>query len=214
MTVFCDLDGTLIDSSARHAALLRALLSEDFPEVPFTLEDYLAQKAEGLSTRDYLLKKGLDRVEAQRISGGWVQHIEDRAYLESNTIYPDALAFLELQRVAGRRIIFVSARRNGDALMDTLRRLSIISFAERVLIVPPIHAAQGKAEGILRFARAGDCLVGDTEADMDCAAAVGIRGFALNRGFRSRAYWDRRGLESYPNLMVVRDKIEEWKRNE
>ena len=208
MTVFCDLDGTLIDSSARHAALLRALLSAELSAPPFPPEDYLARKADGLSTRDYLLEKGLDCAAAQRISGEWVRHIEDRVYLESDALYPDALPFLETQQSAGRRIVFVSARRDGEALMDTLRRLAIIGYADRVLIVPPAHAAQAKAERICPLAGAGDCLVGDTEADMDCAAAAGIRGFVLNRGFRSRAYWDRRGLESYPDLTRISEIIE------
>lgn len=211
MTIFCDLDGTLIDSSVRHIVLLKDLLSAYFSVVPFSVEDYLDRKTDGINTKTYLFEKGIDRVTAQMIAAAWAEHIEDDNYLETDTLYSDALPFLRAQKSSNRRVVFVSARKNETALQDTLERLQILKFADQLIIVSPSHAAQNKELQIKPIARLGDCFIGDTEVDIECATAVGLQGFALNRGFRSKAYWDRCKTVSYSNLSQICEQIEKMR---
>lgn len=51
MTLYCDVDGTLLDSSARHEKLLRDLLAVRGLAWPAAAPDYMRYKADGHSTK-------------------------------------------------------------------------------------------------------------------------------------------------------------------
>ena len=55
MTLYCDVDGTLLDSSARHEKLLRDLLAARGLFWPAAAPDYLRYKADGHSTKAWLM---------------------------------------------------------------------------------------------------------------------------------------------------------------
>ena len=58
MTLYCDVDGTLLDSSARHEKLLRDLLAARGLLWPAAAPDYLRYKADGHSTKAWLMLAG------------------------------------------------------------------------------------------------------------------------------------------------------------
>jgi len=207
MIVFCDLDGTLIDSSERHIVLLDFLLKEHshksgMPEL-WSLDDYLPFKAAGQNTTSYLLKHGVPVSLAEEIAFAWRNHIEDADYLELDTVYSDTFAFLKEIISAGHTIAYVSARKNKEGLKNTLKRLCLQEFAKEIYIVDPAHAAQEKADALRDCSCEQGVFIGDTEADWNCAMLAGIPCVVLNRGFRSKSYWDHRGVESYGDLASV-----------
>ena len=203
MTLYCDVDGTLLDSSARHEALLRDLFREDGLTWPAAAPDYLTYKADGHSTRAWLLEAGLPEAQAADIAARWQAKIETPPYLAMDRAYPDAIPFLQAVHGQGDAVVLVSARQDADALRDTLARCALLPLVEELLVVLPVHAADEKAARLRGKIDPGDVLVGDTEADLNAARQLGLPCYLLDRGFRSRRYWQRQGVESYGSLSAV-----------
>ena len=174
MTVYCDVDGTLLDSSARHTRLLQDLLQQDGCLWPENAPDYLTYKADGHSTRAWLETAGFSPEQAAGLAARWQA-----------------------------QIVLISARQNPEALRKTLADCGLLPLVEELLVVPPRHAAGEKAARLRPRIRPGDCMVGDTEADLRAAQQLGIPCYLLNRGFRSRRYWQQQGLHAWDDLPAV-----------
>lgn len=207
MTLYCDVDGTLLDSSARHTVLLRDLFREEGLAWPAAAPDYLAYKADGHSTRAWLLEAGLTEEQAADLATRWQARIETPPYLALDRAYPDAIPFLQAVRGQGNAVVLVSARQDADALRDTLERCGLLPLAEELLVVPPVHAADEKAARLRGRIAPGDVMVGDTEADLNAARQLELPCYLLDRGFRSRRYWQQQGIKSYGSLPAVWDAM-------
>lgn len=203
MTLYCDVDGTLLDSSARHETLLRDLLREDGQPWPAEAPDYLTYKADGHSTRAWLEQAGLTPEQAADIAARWQARIETAPYLAQDRAYPDAVPFLQAVRRSGRSVVLISARQDAQALRVTLERCELLPLADELLVVPPLHAAAEKAARLQGRIAPGDWMVGDTEADQKAAEQLGLPCLVLHRGFRSRRYWQQHGVESFGSLPQV-----------
>ncbi|NQU11641.1 hypothetical protein HQ590_12680, partial [bacterium] len=75
MTVFCDLDGTLLDVSIRHHAVYRSVLQQ-WDEAPLPRDAYWALKRRGASTEAILTRSGLaPRVaDFSELFVKWIEH--------------------------------------------------------------------------------------------------------------------------------------------
>lgn len=146
MTLYCDVDGTLLDSSARHEKLLRDLLAARGLLWPAAAPDYLRYKADGHSTKAWLMLAGFAPETCAELADAWRTGIEQPEYLALDTVYPDTLPFLQAMRAAGRDVVLISARQNADALRQTLARCGILPLTVELLVVPPVHADRRKAE--------------------------------------------------------------------
>jgi phosphoglycolate phosphatase len=188
LTLFFDLDGPLLDVSARYAALHRDLLhaaglrgmSADrywerkrarVPEDEILRElgvlglakDYLRQRLELLESPDYLL---LDR------PWPWTHEV--------------------LGRLARRYpIVLVTARSSHLLLLEQLDRLDLIAFFHEILSEPARRGVdKQKARLIINYLRrhelpADGWMVGDTEADIGAGRLVGLRTAAVRTGIRT-----------------------------
>lgn len=203
MTVYCDVDGTLLDSSARHVVLLRDLFRAQGLAWPAAAPDYLAYKADGHSTRAWLLEAGLTEEQAADLAARWQERIETPPYLALDRAYPDAIPFLQAVRRQGNAVVLISARQDADALRQTLERCGLLPLVAELLVVLPVHAADEKAARLRGKINPGDVMVGDTEADINAARQLELPCYLLDRGFRSRRYWQRQGIESYGSLPAV-----------
>lgn len=205
MNLFCDLDGTLIDSSERHFALLKDILNR--MEINLNINDYMTYKRGGMNTKSYLLKKGFDDESAKLISNDWEKHIEDESYIDMDTVYSDAMPFLKKFK-SKYNIVFVSARKREGALINTLNKCGIMPFADKVIIVDVKDPAQSKSNAIVDLVTDDDVLIGDTEADYRCAMSLNIKCYILNRGFRNIEFWTKVGIESYGDLFQIGNIID------
>lgn len=205
MNLFCDLDGTLIDSSARHSALLKDILNQ--MDINLNINDYMTCKKGGMNTKSYLLQKGLDNATATLISNEWQKHIEDENYIDMDKIYDDVFPFLKKYKTK-YNIILVSARKREGALINTLNKCGIMPFAYKVIAVEANNPAQSKSNAIADLVTRDDVLVGDTEADYECAMLLKIKCYILNRGFRNIEFWTKAGIESYGDLFQIGNIID------
>lgn len=207
MTLYCDVDGTLLDSSARHEALLRDLLAARGLAWPAAAPDYLAYKADGHSTRSWLAAAGFDAAVCDELAAAWRAGIEKPEYLAMDAAYPDTLDFLRWLRQSGRRCVLISARQDAAALRDTLARCGILPLVDELLVVLPVQADRRKAELLRPRAAPGDVMLGDTEVDKNCAEQLGLPWIVLDRGFRSAAYWKAHGVAAARDLQEVKERL-------
>jgi len=209
MKIFCDLDGTIIDSSKRHVLLLERLLKDN--EIRYAKEQlalYMPCKAGGKGTRAFLTDiLGLDSRNAAQIAEKWAENIENAEYLRYDLLYDDSIAALSAMREMGD-VFFLTARKNGKGLYHTMERLGIDRYARCVFVVSPYHATDNKYEAVRAIVSHDDILIGDTEADLNAAGRLGISCYMLNRGFRSEAYWREINVKSYDGLLEVLDSIQ------
>jgi phosphoglycolate phosphatase len=186
--LFFDLDGPLLDVSARYAALHRDLLREvgakgmatdrywdrkraRVPEeeilrelgVPELAPDYLRQRRERVESADYLV---LDR------PWPWTHEV--------------------LSQLARRYpIVLVTARANHLLLLEQLDRLDLIAFFHEVLSEPARRGVDKQKARLIKdyLARqelpADGWMVGDTEADIGAGQIVGLHTAAVRSGIRN-----------------------------
>jgi len=200
MTYLLDLDGTLIDSARRHWVLMEKLLQKYCPDKAesFDAAEYMQYKADGHSGKQYLTEiLHLDVTKAGEIQKEWQVHIEDEEYLALDRLYDDTIPFLEEQKEKGDTIIYLTARQNRQGLYASLDRLDIRQYASRVIVVDPRNAKAEKIAAAQELLQAGEdlILVGDTENEYAVAQELQMPVYLLNRGFRSRKYWENHGVK-------------------
>lgn len=205
---FLDLDGTIIDSSKRHLLVLNEVLKE--LQIDLTVDKlFLEYKRDGYSTKQYLEKEqNLNKNISKQVADRWCEKIEEFAYLQHDCLYDDSIFFLEKLINKNYDIIYVTARKNREGLLDTLKQLGIRFYAEKIEIVSPFHAFEEKQSVIKKnYHGQGDIIVGDTEIEETIGQNLKIPSFVVNRGFRSKRYWDKNGIISYHSLDEIGEKI-------
>jgi len=200
MTYLLDLDGTLIDSARRHWVLMEKLLQQYCPDKAesFAAAEYMQYKADGHSGKQYLTEiLHLDEAKVGEIQKEWQEHIEDEEYLALDRLYDDTIPFLEEQKEKGDTIIYLTARQNRRGLYASLDRLDIRKYASRVIVVDPRKAKAEKIAAAQELLQAGEdlILVGDTENEYAVAQELQLPVYLLNRGFRSKNYWETHGVK-------------------
>jgi len=209
-----DLDGTVIDSGKRHADVMSGILDSGNPEyadgkprTDFNADEYLAYKSDGHSGKEYLKEiMGLTPSSADDIQRAWTEQIEFSAYLNKDRLYEDTIFFLNnIYESAG--VVFLTARRNVDGLKGELRRLCLDAYADYTIVADPFDAVAQKEKAYIALKKmypdASFTIVGDTENEYEMALKNKIECRLLNRGFRSRKFWNDRKVRSYDDLIAV-----------
>ncbi|MCF0128819.1 MAG: HAD family hydrolase [Pseudobutyrivibrio sp.] len=210
MTFVVDLDGTLIDSTARHHVLMKKLLTEKGLVDGFDARGFMDFKAKGNPGISYLTKVlGLEEAVAKEVLAAWGKAIETEEYIRLDVLYEDAVPFLEKCLESGHEVYYLSARQDSELLVKELKILGIYDYAKEVIVVDPACAGEKKQQAVRKLLDTGisheDILmVGDSENEWKTAQAVGVQAIILNRGFRNGNYWDRLGVASLSGL----DEIE------
>lgn len=205
MNIIFDLDGTLIDSFHRHYVVLyNALKYFDVSDIGWLDEQvFRFCKRNGKSTELYLRgHSGLEDSDIESLIDYWKSHIEDIEILKYDCLFGDTWECLDILK-NNHDLFFLSSRSIPENLEAEMRWLGIDKFVKESYIVSPPQATEKKYDRLKNFDRRDAIFVGDTEMDYDAANKSGIPFVALNRGFRSRAYWDSIKVKSYSNLRSV-----------
>lgn len=208
---FVDLDGTLIDSKARHISVLQMVFDE-FLIKNTSVNDFVQYKSNGFSTKDYLENiLQITPVTAEKISLRWMELIEVNEEIAKDVWYEDALSFLTFLKKNKYYVIVVSARKNKDGLLKFIEKSQINDLLDEIIVVSPVEAKENKEKYILQSLRDINIVVGDTEADY--VEDVRIKNFLLNRGFRSKKYWEEKNIKSFDSLLEVIFEIQKGDHN-
>jgi len=190
--ILFDLDGTLIDVSARHYSLYRSAISEQGVEA-LPRDEYWRHRRGGQSTIDLLA--ATPGVDIERFTEAWMEGIERPDWLSLDEPYEGVVEIIKALQPA-YQLVLITLRRDRVALIDQLDSLRLTGYFTDVIchgpeLVKSKHLLQGIAE-----LTPGGYAVGDTEADIELAAETGRRAICLSYGVRSGCYLAGRGAET------------------
>lgn len=191
-----DLDGTLIDSKKRHWLLMKKILKKhNIKLLNNFAQSYMEYKADGSSGLTYLNEvMGLSHKVAKEIQSEWTEQIENDEWLKYDTLYDDAIP--TIRRLKGD-IRFLTIRENVQGLKNELNRFALSNFETIIL-----SHKERKSNALKKMDK--ECImIGDTEIDLYAANDLGCAYYILNRGFRSKRYWDAHGVKSYADLSLL-----------
>lgn len=195
-----DLDGTILDSTQRHTVVLKDILLDLNQNI--SLQDYLEYKREGFNTESYLIHKGINTDFAKIISKKWMQLIEKESYLNLDNLYFDSLPFLE-KSFTDFDLILITARNNSAMAFSQIKKLGINKYFKYIFVVNNGAKSSASKVDILRTYNPL-VIIGDTEVDYETAVSLNIKFHGLNRGFRSKLFWQQKGIDNtYDTLLKI-----------
>jgi phosphoglycolate phosphatase-like HAD superfamily hydrolase len=194
MIIGLDLDGTLLDSRARHVeALRRAAAALSISISNDIAESYLELKRNGQNGRQALEVLGVPR--SREITKIWVEIIESRDLLSLDRPYPNALDGLREAIHRGHAFVLATCRQDSSAVLDQISGFGLEQLLDSVHVIDPRSHCRTKAAATREFRL--EAIAGDTEVDHQWAIESGARFYASAYGFRSREFWARMNVRSY-----------------
>lgn len=222
-TVFCDLDGPLIDVSGRYYKTYRLAIDrtvehyqrqgELIPVSPMRQERFWHLKLERIPDEDIAQMTGFTSEQIDFFLATVRELVNQPKLLEFDRLQPWAMSALKQLHQAGVQLSLVTLRAH-DQAVQMLKRFGIYHYfasiqgstdefaaydnyahsKTAILSKTMSSMALGESESLW--------MIGDTEADILSAKALGVKSIALSCGMRSRAYLQR--LEPY----IVLDDLE------
>lgn len=190
-TLYIDLDGTLIDVQRRHyRAYADALRELDLQPCP--QHNYWSQRQDGAKNIDLI--GDVDEAMRQAFLSRWLTLVESPLYLRLDTPLPAARRTLARLTVP-HELVLVTLRRDRGALLMQLDDFALAKFFSAVHCCDEVRSAHAKPV-IIRLAgrvEADAVVVGDSEADVQAARALGISSICVTTGVRSRRFLEDLG---------------------
>ncbi|WP_159884938.1 HAD family hydrolase [Paenibacillus puerhi] len=206
--IYMDLDGTLLDVWPRYYSVMKQFV--EHLEQPFpSLEEYKQLKLTKIQDADIL--QTIFQDDPERISELLPSYtVWKRRMLEQEELLRLDSPIGSLEAFAQRagpayKLQLISIRRNPGRAMRQLERLQLIGWFDRIEFISPSGASNPKGELIHERAAPDDLFIGDSETDIACGAALGLRTFHVGTGLRSFDYATRAGkaiqLETYADVL-------------
>lgn len=183
-----DLDGPILDVSAKYAAVYERFLGErGAPRLP--REAYWRLKRAGLPARAVLEASGADRmVDPDALTSYTREVIETEPFLALDRPFPDVAPTLAHLLSRGDRLVLVTLRRSAPGVELQLSAHGLAALFHDVLVVGKgSGSAEDKRDAVLERGIAvgqEDTFVGDTELDVRAARLLGVRAIAVTSGLR------------------------------
>ncbi len=186
-TLVFDLDGTLLDVSARHhhvySTICRSLGGE-----PLARDEYWNLKRQRTGWPEILALSGLSGAEVATFEATFAELIELPDSLGFDMLFPETIPVLT-RLAAAYRCTLVSLRRSATALRAQLAVFALTPFFDAIQSAAPGgDPAFEKARLIRKTVPADDpaVVIGDTEADVAAANVLGYLSIAVSSGIRDR----------------------------
>jgi phosphoglycolate phosphatase-like HAD superfamily hydrolase len=186
--LFLDLDGPLLDVSARYYRAYRQIIARRGGRPIFPIR-YWRLKRKKMPIADLLALSAIALSQAE-FRRQWLGLIERKELLCADRIWPGAKAILA---ALGKRycLVLVSLRHSRSNLIWQLKRLGLGGYFFRVLsAAPEVNSWRVKCRLIKGTvgAGAGSYLIGDSEVDVLAGKALGLPVVAVHCGVRDKAF--------------------------
>ena len=186
-TLVFDLDGTLLDVSARHHHVYSTVCSS-LGGQPLDRAAYWHLKRQRTGWPEILAQSGLSNAELTAFEAAFAELIELPDSLGFDVLFPETIPVLT-RLATTYRCTLVSLRRSATALRAQLAVLALTPFFEAIQTAAPgADPAFEKARLIRKTVPADDpaVVIGDTEADVAAANVLGYLSIAVSSGIRDR----------------------------
>ena len=182
VSVFLDLDGTLLDVSRRYYAVHQEIVSQIGGEVR-DAATFWRLKQEATSIEKLT---GLVSSDARQYHRRWKLLIEAPSYLELDEWLPEAGVTLR-SLAAHYNVVIVTLRGKANALHSQLRTLRCPDVAQVLSAPAGADPAAAKAHLIQSspYYTKPAVIAGDTEVDIRAGKALGLTTIAVLSGIRS-----------------------------
>ena len=187
-TLFFDLDGPIIDTSARYAALHRDLLSASGLN-GMAPDRYWERKRARVPEEEILRELGVLDLARDYLRVR-LARVESPDYLLLDRPWP--WTHEVLTKLARRyRLVLVTVRTNHLLLLEQLDRLELMAFFHEALSEPARRGVDHQKARLItaylnRHGQSADgWMIGDTEADISAGQLVGLRTAVVRCGVRN-----------------------------
>jgi phosphoglycolate phosphatase len=185
-----------VDVRERHYRTYRSAV-EAFGGRPLDMARYWRLKRRGAPWPEILGSSQLATRCQEAFLERFVARIEAPSELGLDRLFPGVKDVLEGLRRHGDRLVLLSLRRSCSGFLQQVRDLGVASVFERTCAG---HAQPlGHLDKIELIRQVGFSLpaamVGDTEADVLAARALGLKAIGVCSGLRNRAYLARAGAD-------------------
>jgi len=189
LPLFFDLDGTVLDVSARHYRVYDRL-TRAFGGVPLGTEDYWRLKHEKLPWPQILARSSVPPGRSGTYLAAFITEIEKPRELALDKCVPGAHGTLRRLHADGHPMYLVSLRRSHAGYVRQLTELGLTQYFSEILS----GWTDGRADELKahlieqRACGAGGVTIGDTEADVLAGKRLGMVTVAVTGGLRGRRY--------------------------
>jgi phosphoglycolate phosphatase-like HAD superfamily hydrolase len=183
--IVLDLDGTLLDTSARHYAVY-SLIARSLQVQELSYTAYLQLRRTGMNNHDVLVECGLRPEDRELAELTWLKHIETLAMLKLDQLFPGVLEWLGSHHNYSE-FVLVTLRSHAQALRTQLVWLHLLPYFQQVLDVPHQGDAVGaKATAVGENVQADIAAwIGDSEIDIRAAQQIGVEAIGVTSGMRT-----------------------------
>ena len=211
MTFFIDLDGTIINSIERHYLLLNELLKKNKVNKNIDKEKYYTLKRDGINNYNYLINNLLlEQEKALLIKNEWIKEIEELKWITFDKLYDDSIFFLD--SIKNNKIYYLTARKNKKNVRLQISNFKLKEYAQNTFIVDSKNPVEGKIKIVEKYQKEHPkeklIIIGDTEVEFLTAKKLKIECYILNRGFRSKQFLLKNGInKTYNNLYEITKEV-------
>ena len=118
----------------------------------------------------------------------WLDRIEEKEYLELETLKFGVIEFLKWLKEQGKNVILVTMRRNRENLLWQLEKLQIKEYFSEIISGNPLISK--KKDLVTNCDEKAAIVIGDTEGESELAQKLGAPFIAITSGMRERKYLD------------------------
>ena len=185
-TLIFDLDGTLVDCSARHYACYADLAQEAGcralgPEAYWNMKRLRQPWSDILRASEAL-------IDASSFSAAFVERIEWPDYLALDRLFPDANDAMQRLSSFAKKKVLATMRRSPQALAKELERLALRDYFDLVIARGSTDIADKGAlvQRAIQISSSQYAWIGDTEEDVSGARRIGALSCVVSCGLRDR----------------------------
>ncbi len=211
LTVFCDLDGPLIDVSRRYYKTYQLAIAETQAHFqaqgrslllkPLSESQFWQMKQERMPDADIAFCSGLRHEQIDLFLLNVLEIVNQPILLQEDRVQPNVVQSLEQLRQHGVHLSVVTLRCQSEA-RQLLKELNLAHYFDQICGAKDRSSAyqnyaeekQAILENLIRKVNDDSgqfWIIGDTEADILAGQALGLSTVALTCGIRSHAYLER-----------------------
>lgn len=187
MTIFLDLDGTILEVSGRFYAVYKNLMEEGGYKT-LSKKLYWRLKRDKCPEKKIIRKSNATVAFFKRYNPERIRLLEDIEYLKHDRIIRGALKTLKRLKKENK-LVLVTVRANRNSLLKELCLLKIRRFFDEILVAPAGKEPWKTKVKLIkdkRYVLRDAVFIGDTEIDILAAKALKVKSIAVLSGLRSK----------------------------